>query len=109
MAKLWYEEQYVSGKFSVSPIIITDKLISYFWGLECRAYNTPYKCPLGIYISPRTPVSSYLSSASNNNIDNTFIVNKVRVYFEISSQDFPVGRNRQLSVLVNSDLQANMV
>ena len=95
-AKLWYEEALVLSKFFVTQILITDKLITYFWGLEGRAQNTSYRCPIGIYVTPRS-TSPYFSvtnnMASNANIDSEYIVNKLRVYFQVTSQDFPAGHN----------------
>lgn len=83
-------------------MIITDKLISYYWGLEGRPYNTKTRCPIGIYVSPRTKQPGAVNSSpgpyfqlatatgfdpdiGNFNIDKTYIVNKVRVYFQVTS------------------------
>lgn len=85
--------------------------MTYLWGLQGLSYDTPTKCPLGIYVSPRSQ-SPYFSLTSadvgNANIANTYIVNKVRVYFQISSQNFPSGRNWQMQVFVNCDSFTNI-
>lgn len=88
-SKLWYEENVVTGKFSVTMIAIVDQLITYFWGLQGMPYNSPKRCPVGIYVSSSTPstptVGPYYSDASIGNIDQTYIVNKVRIYFTVST------------------------
>lgn len=112
-AKIWYEEAQVTAKFTVQQITVSDKLVTYFWGLTGLAYNTLVRCPIGIYVSPRdtTPRFAYSTNPDQftRNIANTYLVNKVRIYFQVTSQDFPLGYNWQMTATVNCDTNTRMV